>query len=106
MNGPDLPTPDELFDIDTWRHRWPTGTEKAELYAGILVFSGQFDQRDVTIAERTYPGRRVVLNDGGGIEVHPAGENPARSIFETFAEQVAQLRESENRASTTPPAST
>ena len=75
------------------------------MYAGVLVFSGEFDQPDVAIAERTYPGRRVILNNGGGIEIHPAGDTPARSIFETFTEQVARLRESEDHASTTPPAS-
>jgi hypothetical protein len=29
--GPDLPADDELFTIDAWRHRWPTGAEKVEL---------------------------------------------------------------------------
>jgi hypothetical protein len=92
MNGPDLPLPGELFDIGAWQHRWPTGTEKAELYAGILVYSGQFDERDVVTAQRTYPGRQVILNAGGGIEIHPASEAAPRSIFETFTENVDRLR--------------
>ncbi|MBF6507561.1 hypothetical protein IU422_07365 [Nocardia farcinica] len=76
MPGPDLPPPDELFDIDAWAYRWPSGAEKAELVAGILIFSGEFDERDVEIARRAYPGRQVVLNDGGGIEIHPASDTP------------------------------
>lgn len=90
MPGPNLPAPDELFEIDTWRHRWPSGTHKAELCHGVLVYSGEFDQRDVETARRTYPGRQVVLNEGGGIEVHPAGDGPPRSIFETFLARLAR----------------
>ncbi|HET9139138.1 MAG TPA: hypothetical protein VFO68_07220, partial [Actinophytocola sp.] len=63
MPGPDLPAPTELFDIDVWLHRWPTGTYKAELWLGVLVFSGEFDHRDVEIARGAYPGRQVVLNE-------------------------------------------
>ena len=90
MTGPDLPTPVELFDVDVWLSRWPSATRKAELYAGVLVFSGEFDHRDVATAQRTFPGRQVVLNDGGGIEIHPAGDAPPLSIFTTFAERLAQ----------------
>jgi hypothetical protein len=82
MPGPDLPEPHELFGLDAWQYRWPTGTHKAELVAGVLVFSGDFDHRDVEIAQRAYPGRRVVLNDGGGVEIHPAAEVAPRSVFE------------------------
>lgn len=42
-----------------------------ELVAGVPVFYGQFDDRDVAIAERTYPGRQIVLNEDGGIEIRP-----------------------------------
>ncbi len=90
MTGPDLPDPNELFDIGVWRDRWPSGTYKAELFAGVLVFSGEFDHRDVETAQRTYPGRRVLLNEGGGIEIHPGGDTPLQS----FPERMAQLRES------------
>lgn len=81
MPGPDLPAPHQPFDVETWRHRWPTGAEKAELFDGVLVFSGEFDDRDVDIARRTYPGRPVLLNAAGGIEVHPAGPVVPRSVF-------------------------
>nr|CEL19207.1 hypothetical protein [Kibdelosporangium sp. MJ126-NF4]CTQ94993.1 hypothetical protein [Kibdelosporangium sp. MJ126-NF4] len=87
-----------MFDIDAWQHRWPSGTWKAELVSGVLVFSGQFDERDLKTARRTYPGRQVVLNEGGGIEVHPAGDNPPRSIFEIYLERLTQRKEA------TPPA--
>jgi hypothetical protein len=33
-----------------------------------------------------FPGRRVLLNETGGIEIHPAGDAPPRSVFETFLE--------------------
>ncbi|MCX5166227.1 hypothetical protein OOK39_45155 [Streptomyces sp. NBC_00264] len=53
--------------------RWPTAAQKAELLHGVLVFAGDFDERDLETARRTYPGRRPVLNADGGLEVHPAG---------------------------------
>ena len=87
MTGPDLPAPHELFDVEVWQHRWPTGTQKAELVAGVLVFSGEFDRRDVEIAQRACPGRQVVLNEGGGIEIHPAGDTPPSAIFESLSSQ-------------------
>ncbi|WNV82909.1 hypothetical protein [Umezawaea sp. Da 62-37] len=90
MSGPDLPAPDQPFDIDAWQYRWPSGTEKAELYDGVLVFSGKFDERDIPTAQGAFPGRHIVLNDSGGIEIHPAGKTPPRSIFETFIERLAQ----------------
>lgn len=81
MPGPNLPAPHELFDGDVWAYRWPSGTHKAELFDGVLVFSGDFDNRDVEIAQRAYPGRQVVLNQGGGIEIHPASDASPLSIF-------------------------
>jgi hypothetical protein len=84
VHGPDLPAASELFTVDVWQYRWPTGTEKAELYDGVLVFGGAFDQRDVEIAQRAHPGRRIVLNAGGGLEVHPSGQSIPVSIFESF----------------------
>ncbi|MFD7499292.1 hypothetical protein ACFV8T_44865 [Streptomyces sp. NPDC059832] len=53
--------------------RWPTAAQKVELLHGVLVFAGDFDERDLETARRTYPGRRPVLNADGGLEVHPAG---------------------------------
>ncbi len=88
--GPDLPAPDELFSVDVYQHRWPSGAEKVELVDGVLVFSGQFDERDLTIARNAYPGRQVVLNDDGGIEIHPASDAPPRSIYETYLERRSQ----------------
>lgn len=74
MPGPDLPQPDELFSIDVYQYRWPTGAEKAELWDGVLVFYGDFDHRDVDIAQRAYPGRRVRLDpESHSIRVHPGG---------------------------------
>lgn len=71
MPGPDLPTTDEPFSIDAYQHRWPTGAEKVELWDGVLVFYGDFDQRDLDIAQRAYPGRRIRLDpDSHAIEVH------------------------------------
>jgi hypothetical protein len=89
MSGPDLPAPDQPFDVDAWQHRWPSGTLKAELYFGVLVFSGDFDERDIPTAQGAFPGRKVILNVGGGIEIHPAGDTTPRSIFETFRERLA-----------------
>jgi hypothetical protein len=81
MNGPDLPSPNELFEVETWLHRWPTGTRKAELYYGVLVYFGEFDERDVAIAQNAYPGRRILLDEGARIEIHPASNTPPGSIF-------------------------
>ena len=88
MTSPDLPAADQLFEIDVWLHRWPSGAHKAELFRGVLVYSGEFDERDVATARRTYPGRRVVLNEGGGIEIHPAGDEQPRSVFEACLERL------------------
>lgn len=73
MTGPDLPSPDRGFTVDEYRYRWPTGAEKVELVHGVLVFMGQWDERDVEIAQRAYPGRIIRLRyDGTVLEVHPA----------------------------------
>jgi hypothetical protein len=88
MSGPDdLPSPDEPFTADAFQRRWPTGAEKAELFDGVLVFTGSFDERDVQLAQRTYPDRQVILYKGN-IEVHPAGSSPPRSILETYIERL------------------
>lgn len=73
MPGPDLPAPQQPMTVEALLHRWPTSTFKAELVNGVLIFSGEFDERDVIAVERTYPGRRAVLNADGSIELHPAG---------------------------------
>ncbi|MFD6891153.1 hypothetical protein [Streptomyces sp. NPDC059957] len=62
--------------IDAFLHRWPSGVQRTELIRGVMLFTGDFDERDIAAAERTYPGRHILLNADGGIEVHPA-QHPA-----------------------------
>jgi hypothetical protein len=67
--GPDLPPPDQPFDVDTAGHRWPMGARKVELDDGCPRFYGRFDHRDVATAQRAFPGRRAVIlphDDAGG----------------------------------------
>ncbi|MFF1359932.1 hypothetical protein [Streptomyces sp. NPDC058297] len=81
--GPDLPDPGEPMTVEAVLTRWPTGAWKRELIDGVMYFYGEFDQRDVEIAERTYPGRRVLVNRAGDLEVHPGGADPARSLLDS-----------------------
>ncbi|MEU9057191.1 hypothetical protein AB0D37_43730 [Streptomyces sp. NPDC048384] len=67
--------------VDAQLHRWPIGARKVELFSGVLVFTGDFDERDLETARRTYPGRRPVLNADGGLEVHPAGKGEPRPVL-------------------------
>ncbi|MFC1428592.1 hypothetical protein ACEZCY_36060 [Streptacidiphilus sp. N1-12] len=85
MPGPDLPAAHAPFTVDALLARWPSAVEKTELISGVLLFTGNFDERDIVAAERTYPGRRVLLNADGGIEVHPAGSEAPRSLLESDA---------------------
>lgn len=64
--GPDLPSCEEPILIDAFGHRWPTGAEKVELEDGCPIFYGAWDERDVAIAERTYPGRVIRLDQPAG----------------------------------------
>ncbi len=75
MTTPDVPPAHEEIDVDVYAYRWPSGAEKVELIDGALLFYGEFDERDVVIAERTYPGRRVLLGPDGALEVYPGGSN-------------------------------
>jgi hypothetical protein len=52
----DIPPPDQPITSEVYFSRWPSGAEKVELFDGSLVFTGIFDERDVEMAERTYPG--------------------------------------------------
>jgi len=70
--------------VDALLHRWPTAVVKAEMFDGVLLFTGDFDDRDVVTAERTYPGRRVLLNSDGDIEVHPAGPGRPRPLADRY----------------------
>lgn len=85
MPGPDLPAAEAPFTPDVVLARWPTGAVKRELIGGVLYFTGSFDERDVVIAERTYPGRRAMVNRGGDLEVHPAGPGAPQSVLDTYA---------------------
>ena len=84
MLGPDLPPPHEPIDVEVYLHRWPSGAYKVELTNGVLQFTGQFDHRDVEIAQRAYPGRVVLLNESLGIEVHPASDDPPQTVHEKY----------------------
>ncbi|WP_067461778.1 Uma2 family endonuclease [Actinomadura macra] len=64
--GPDMPYPRDPILFDVFGHRWPTGAEKVELWEGCPVFYGQWDERDVEIAERAYPGRVIRLDQPPG----------------------------------------
>jgi hypothetical protein len=77
MAASDLPPPDQAMTVAAYENRWPSGSEKIELLDGAIVFYGAFEQQDVRAAELVYPGRRVVLNSDGGIEVRPAGPSRA-----------------------------
>jgi hypothetical protein len=69
----DLPPPGDAMTVAVFENRWPSGSEKIELLDGTIVFHGAFSEQDVQTAGLVYPGRRIVLNSDGGIEVHPAG---------------------------------
>jgi hypothetical protein len=66
QSGFGLPPADQRIEIDTFGYRWPTGAEKAELWDGCPVFYGVWDQRDVAIAQRAYPGRVIRLDQEAG----------------------------------------
>jgi Putative restriction endonuclease len=79
-HGPDLPSSEEPILLDAFGRRWPTGAEKVELEDGCPIFYGTWDERDVTIAERAYPGRVVRLDQPAGepgtLTVLPGPEPP------------------------------
>jgi hypothetical protein len=79
-----LPSADEEILADVFGARWPTGAEKAELEDGCPVFYGTWDERDVEIAQRTYPGRKILLDqkagDPGTLRVLPSGEPPVEAF--------------------------
>jgi len=80
--GPDLPPADSPIDVDVFGSRWPTAAEKVELEDGCPVFYGAWDQRDVEIAQRAYPGRVVLLDQPAGrhgtlrVLPGPTGDRP------------------------------
>jgi hypothetical protein len=66
QTGADLPPAEQKILIDTFGYRWPTGAEKVELWDGCAVFYGVWDERDLEIAGRAYPGRVVRLDQEPG----------------------------------------
>ncbi|WP_207400879.1 Uma2 family endonuclease [Actinomadura roseirufa] len=64
--GPGMPHCEEPILVDVFGRRWPTGAEKAELWDGCPVFYGEWDERDVEMAARAYPGRVVRLDQRPG----------------------------------------
>lgn len=80
MSGPGLPPADMPFTVEALLARWPTSAVKRELICGVLYFEGSFDERDIAIAERTYPGRRALVNREGALEVHPGGPGTPRAV--------------------------
>lgn len=94
-----LPPVDQPFDIDSLA-RWPMGVEKRELWGGVLVFYGEFDERDVIIASRAFPGRAIALDDAGAMLVGPPPDSDGvdvvdellrRSMGYDTLDQVAEL---------------
>lgn len=81
MSGPDLPPPDQPVSLEACLHRWPSGVQRTELIRGVLLFTGDFDERDIATAARTYPGRLALLNSDGAIEIHPAGGQPPKPLL-------------------------
>jgi hypothetical protein len=60
--------------------RWPTAPIRTELIHGVLLFAGDFDERDAATTQHTYPGRRVLMSAEGHLEVQPASTGPPRSL--------------------------
>jgi hypothetical protein len=75
MAGPDLSGPREPF---TTAHlqRWPMGAERTELLDGALYWLGEFDERDVMMARRVMPGKRIRIEPGVGLTAGPVQEEP------------------------------
>jgi hypothetical protein len=90
---PGLPSADEEILADVFGARWPTGAEKAELEDGCPVFYGRWDERDVEIAERTYPGRIVLLDQEAGepgtLRILPSGDPPIDAFALPVATEVS-----------------
>ncbi|MFF1736527.1 hypothetical protein [Streptomyces sp. NPDC058247] len=82
MPGPDLPPATQPMTVQALLARRPMGAHNSELTDGILYFTGTFDERDKTCAERTYPGRRALINSAHNLEVHPAGEGEPISVLD------------------------
>ncbi|MER7558830.1 hypothetical protein ABTZ46_17930 [Nocardioides sp. NPDC126508] len=104
-----LPPVNQPFDLDSL-DRWPMSVEKRELWGGVLVFYGKFDERDLTIARRAFTGRAVSLDDAGSMLVGPpptsddvqvVDELLRRSMGYATLAQVAELRREMRAADST-----
>lgn len=82
MAGASLPPADEPMTVAACLDPWPTAPMRTELIHGVLLFTGDFDERDAITAQRTYPGRRVLVNTDGNLEIHPAGPGLPRSLLD------------------------
>lgn len=71
MTGADVPPTDEPMTVAARLERWPTAPMRTELIHGVLLFTGDFDEREATTAQRTYPSRRVLVNADGNLQVPP-----------------------------------
>ena len=78
MAGPDLPGPREPFTV-AHLDRWPMSTERTELLAGQLYWSGDFDERDAMVARRALPGSRIRIEPGVGLIAGPLPEDESES---------------------------
>ncbi|MFF5263381.1 Uma2 family endonuclease [Actinomadura viridis] len=107
--GPDLPGSEEPILFDAFGRRWPTGAEKVELWDGCPVFYGAWDERDVEIAERAYPGRVVRLDqppgEPGTMTVLP-GPSPDSRDRRRDAAEPAERADSAERAESSEAAGT
>ncbi|MFD7781008.1 hypothetical protein [Streptomyces sp. NPDC059753] len=82
MPGPDLPPASQPMTVEALPARCPTSAHNSELIDGVLYFTGTFDERDKACAERTYPGRRALINSARNLEVHPSGEDQPVSVLD------------------------
>ena len=78
MAGPDLPGPREPFTV-AHLERWPMGAERTELLDGQLYWSGNFDERDATVARRALPGSQIRVEPGVGLTAGPMLEDEPMS---------------------------
>src|SRR6478609_6082148 len=62
-DGHELAAAGRVLRLDSL-DRWPVGARKCEMVRGRAVWEGPWDERDVEIARRTFPGRRVYLTQG------------------------------------------
>ncbi|MDO5629698.1 MAG: hypothetical protein Q4G43_15390 [Mobilicoccus sp.] len=82
-----LPSPDMRFGPDHYEQRWPLGAHSCELCNGVAIWQGPWDDRDVAVAERTFPGRYVTLDAEGNLFVGPCDPGVTRNLIARRREQ-------------------